>query len=236
MRIERIGEATLYLADCRDVLPMLDRQAAIVTDPPYGINYQHGLRRGGRLMGTDGMSIMGDDQPFDPAPWLGFSECLFWGAEHFKHHLPSGGRWLVWDKRRPGVVRDQGCVENAWHSVGGVTRIFRHPWDGSDMHTERGDVRVHSNQKPVELMRWCLDFTTAGCVIDPYMGSGTTVIACGRFLIRCIGIECDPRCFDIACRRIEAAQRQGDLFTAFPPADDPEDARMADLFADLAAD
>jgi len=236
VRVEHIGDATLYLADCRDVLPTLDRRAAIVTDPPYGISYQHGSRRHGLLMGTDGMCIMGDGQRFDPSPWLDFAECLFWGAEHFKERLPAGGRWLVWDKRRLGVVRDQGCIENAWHSTAGVTRIFRHPWDGADMHTERGQVRVHSNQKPVDLMAWCLEFTEADLIVDPFMGSGTTILACRRAGLRCVGIECDPLHFNVACHRVTEAYRQGELFTAWAPAEPPEDERMRDLFADLAAD
>ena len=105
-----IGDCRLILGDCLEVLPLLGKVDAIVSDPPYGISYQHGARRGGRLMGTDGMAIHGDDQPFDPSPWLSAaSECLFWGAEHFKRRLPEGGRWLVWNKRRPGVVTRSCC-------------------------------------------------------------------------------------------------------------------------------
>lgn len=207
-----IGNAQLWLGDCRDVLPTVGAVEAVITDPPYGIGYRHGARKGGRLMGTDGMAIVGDDQPFDPAPWLAMGECLFWGAEHFKSRLPDGGRWLVWNKRRPGVVRDQGCVENAWHSVDGVTRLFTHIWDGADMGPERGQERVHSNQKPIDVMRWCLGFTTAQTILDPYMGSGTTGIAALQLGRRFVGIEIDPAHFATACRRIEDAQRQGDMF------------------------
>jgi site-specific DNA-methyltransferase (adenine-specific) len=107
-RTETIGDATLYLGDCMALRDSLPPVGAVVTDPPYGISYKHGARAGGRLMGTDGMAIAGDDKPFDPAPWLTYGECLFWGAEHFKNRLPDGGRWLVWNKRRLGVVRDQG--------------------------------------------------------------------------------------------------------------------------------
>jgi site-specific DNA-methyltransferase (adenine-specific) len=225
-RVEHIGSATLYLGDSLALLDGLPRSAGVVADPPYGISYCHGARGGGRLMGTDGLAIVGDDRPFDPAPWLTFSESLFWGAEHFKHRLPSGGRWLVWDKRRPGVVRDQGCVENAWHSVAGVTRIFRHPWDGADTHTERGEARVHSNQKPVDLLSWCLGFVEATTIIDPFMGSGTTGIACARHARKFIGIEIEPRYFDIACRRIEEAQRQGDFLRNALPSKKPTQEAM----------
>ena len=215
-RIERIGDCTLYLGDCREILPTIGKVDAVVTDPPYGIGYCHGARRGGKLQGTDGMSIGGDDEPFDPTPFLRWP-CLLWGAEHFRSRLPEGGRWLVWNKRRPLVVRDQACVENAWCSVPGVARIFHHVWDGADMQSERGE-RTHSNQKPVELLRWCVEFfPDAETILDPFMGSGTTGVACVKLGRKFIGIEIEPRYFDISCRRIEEAYRQPDLFVS-PPA------------------
>lgn len=208
LRKEVIGDATLYLGDCLSILPTLGPVDAVVTDPPYGIGYCHGARAGGRLMGTDGRTIVGDDKPFDPSPWLNF-ECLFWGAEHFKTRLPAGGRWLVWDKRRPGITRDQADVECAWHSKGGVARIFHHPWDGADLGAERGDIRHHSNQKPVALMEWCLRFSLAtNRILDPFMGSGTTGVACANLGRKFIGIEIEPKYFDIACRRISLAMNQ----------------------------
>lgn len=224
MRVERIGDATLYLGDCREILPKLGKVDAVVTDPPYGINYRHGARKGGRLMGTDGMGIVGDDKPFDPSPFLEW-ECLFWGAEHFKTRLPEGGRWLVWYKRRAGVVRDQGCVENAWHSEGGVTRPIHHPWDGADMGHERGQDRVHSNQKPIDVMTWCLGFVAGHAILDPFMGSGTTGVACAKLGRKFIGVEIEPKYFDIACKRIQAAYDEPRL----PGLDQPKPTQEAML-------
>jgi site-specific DNA-methyltransferase (adenine-specific) len=217
-RIETIGDATLYLGDCLEILPTLGKVDAVVTDPPYGIAYQHGARKGGRLMGTDGMAIAGDDKPFDPSPWLPLGECLFWGAEHFKNRLPDGGRWLVWNKRRVGVVRDQGCVENAWCSNPGVTRLIDHPWDGADLGRERGTPRVHSNQKPIDVMAWSIGFVEGQTILDPYMGSGTTGVACVAAGRAFVGIEIDPVHFSAACRRIEEAYKQPRLFAEPKPA------------------
>jgi site-specific DNA-methyltransferase (adenine-specific) len=216
-REEIIGDCRLILGDCLEILATLGKVDAVVTDPPYGISYQHGARRGGRLMGTDGMSITGDDKPFDPSPWLPLGECVLWGAEHFKNRLPDGGRWLVWNKRRVGVVRDQGCVENAWCSNDGVTRLIDHPWDGADLGPERGQPRVHSNQKPVNVMRWSIGFVGGEAILDPFMGSGTTGIACLNLGRKFIGIEIEPKYFDIACRRIEEAYKQPRLFAELRP-------------------
>lgn len=214
-RVEQLSEnVTLYCGDSAELYASLPREAGVCSDPPYGINYQHGTRRGGRKMGTDGCAIVGDDKPFDPAPWLQFRETLVWGAEHFKSRLPDGGRWLVWNKRRVGVVRDQGSVENAWHSVAGVTRLIDHPWDGADLGCERGQPRVHSNQKPVEVMVWCLGFMSSQHIIDPFMGSGTTGVACVRQGLAFTGIEIDERHFDNACRRVAEEISRPRLFSA----------------------
>jgi site-specific DNA-methyltransferase (adenine-specific)/modification methylase len=217
-RVEHLAEGvTLYLGDCLDILSLIQEAAACVTDPPYGISYCHGGRRGGALMGTDGLSIVGDDKPFDPSPWLmEYDECLFWGAEHFKNRLPHGGRWLVWNKRRIGVVRDQGCVENAWCTNPGVTRLIDHPWDGADMGRERGQARWHSNQKPIDVMRWSIGFVEAQTILDPFMGSGTTGIAAVNLGRRFIGIEIDESHFVNACRRISEALKQPDMFIERP--------------------
>lgn len=92
-REEIIGDCRLILGDCLEILPTLGKVDAVVTDPPYGISYQHGARRGGKRMGTDGMAIAGDDKPFDPSPWLPLGECLFWGGRAFQE--PSARWWPV---------------------------------------------------------------------------------------------------------------------------------------------
>ena len=233
-RIERIGSAELHLADCREVLPTLSGVDAVVTDPPYGIGYVHGVG-GGRLARSTSfanIAIVGDDTLFDPTQWLGYRQVILWGANHFASCLPDASRWLTWDKREGICSNDQADCEHAWTNLGGPARMMRHLWNGMLKASERGDIRVHPTQKPVVLMAWCVDMTS-GTVLDPFMGSGTTGVACARLGRRFIGIEIEPRYFDIACRRIEEAQRQPDLFVR-DAADDAYDRSMRDLFEEAA--
>lgn len=230
-RIERIGVTTLYLGDSREILPALPRPWAIVSDPPYGQSLATSKRyavkpvRGGKPAGRVGanvitskerISILGDDAPFDPAWLLELSDnVLLWGAHKFWGRLPADtGRLLFWDKRPNGVVRYQGCGEMAWHNRPGVVRVFRHLWDGICVQAgSRSDIkggRQHPTQKPVALMEWCLGQVgaeTTSTVADPYMGSGSTGIACVRRGVPFVGVEMVAAHFDTACRRIEEAER-----------------------------
>lgn len=221
-REEQIGDCRLILADCRDVT--LLSAATIICDPPYGINYNHfgaharfsgvGLTKAARERGN--WPIIGDDKPFDPSPWLEFSNVILWGADHFHQHL-RGGRWLAFDKLAGMPPWDSFCdVEFAWHSRPGAARLFSFRWKGiaCDKRGEANGLREHPTQKPIALMRWCIEQSGAASgslIVDPYMGSGTTGIACSQLGYPFIGIEMEPKYFDIACRRIEQAYRQGDL-------------------------
>jgi site-specific DNA-methyltransferase (adenine-specific) len=223
-RVERIADALLVLGDCRQIAPRLPRPDAIVTDPPYGIGYVMGaVARSGLHSGEKWglhrlnalLPIVGDDQPFDPAPWLdGADHVLLWGANHYAARLPHG-RWLAWNKLGGMQPWDSFSeVEFAWHNRRGADRIFSHLWKGL-CQSGAGVKRDHPTQKPVELMEWCLE--QAGnprSVLDPYIGSGTTGVACLRRGVRFIGIEIEPRYFDVACRRIAEAARQPSLFDA----------------------
>jgi len=212
--IETIGDAVLYLGDCREILPELEGVDALVTDPPYGISFAH-AGGGGKLARSTsfgGVSIVGDDQPFDPAPWLAFPEVVLWGANHFASRLPDASRWLTWDKRDGVCSNDQADCEHAWTNLGGPARIKRHLWNGMLKQSERGVVREHPTQKPIAVMEWCVEQTSGHVVLDPYMGSGTTGMACVKLGRKFIGIEIEPKYFDIACRRIEEAWKQPRLF------------------------
>lgn len=203
------GGITIYHGDCGAVAAELGRAFAVVSDPPYGIKlstkYGGGIRRGAYAVpGKNFAPVHGDDAPFDPAPWLEYPFALLWGAEHYATRLPERGRWLVWDKRC-GVIpaRTQGDCEFAWCSDVGVARMFRHMWDGMVKASERGIPRQHPTQKPVELMQWCLGFAPETLpVLDPFIGSGTTLLAAKNLGRRAVGIEIEERYCEIAAQRL----------------------------------
>ena len=246
-RREVIGNATLYLGDCYDLDCPEICADAIITDPPYGQkqNTNVGGKGGSRAYSihdkrrktaagihSTGIAtrfpdgIVGDGRPFDPDPWLVNSSIpvIFWGAHKFYDRLPHGGGWLLWDKVQTGKIRDQGDGEAAWINRDRPMRIFRLLWDGVCVGSEArhevtaGQRRVHPTQKPEALMRWCI--TQAGpaeTIFDPYMGAGSTGVAAIQLGRKFVGIEIVPEYFDIACERIENAQRQGRLFPDPPP-------------------
>ena len=212
----QIGGCTLYLADCNDVLPLLPRADAVVTDPPYGIGFQKGAGGRGKHNVRNQDLIIGDDEPFDPTTWLDFDDVILWGANHYAARLPHG-RWIAWDKLAGLPEFDSfSDVEFAWRKGRGKDRVFNHRWKGVCRASENGGERVHGMQKPIALMVWCIEKIKGGTILDPFMGSGTTGVACVKLGRKFIGIEIDPEYFDIACRRIEAAYAQPDLFVAAP--------------------
>jgi len=209
-RIEQIGDATLYLGDCRDILPTLGPVDAVVTDPPYGIG------RDGKPQST---SSHGGHKGYAPLGWDAgrphravFDSILaiapiqaIWGGNYFADMLPPSSKWLSWDK---GQRIDQADAELAWTNLTGALRV---------MTLNRAEIAKdgaeHPTQKPVRLMEWTLAQVGAqGTVLDPFMGSGSTGIACVRRGCAFIGIEREPSYFDIACRRIDEAYKQPRLF------------------------
>lgn len=214
----QIGLATLYLGDCREILPGLDRVDAVVTDPPYGMKWNTDSSRfsGGEPSSafkrgrgrSDWGEIAEDDKPFDPSPWLAFPKVIMWGSNHYATRLPVGTT-LVWIKRSDsGFGSFLSDAEIAWMKGGHGVYCRRDTSLAS--HTRE---RFHPTEKPVMLMRWCIEKTgDAETILDPFMGSGTTGVAAVSMGRKFIGIEREPKYFEIACRRIEDAQRQGDFF------------------------
>lgn len=207
-RKEVIGDCTLYLGDCLEVMPALGPVDAVVTDPPYGIGAHKGTGKYGKQRGFVGYW----DNEAPDLSCLPKVPAIIWGGNYF--HLPPRRAFFIWDKGAGFKGRDFAECEQAWCSFDANARIFRHD------PLAKGDYRdkKHPTQKPVALMEWCLGFVPdADTILDPFMGSGTTLVACAKLGRKGIGIELDPDYFDIACRRVEEAYRQPDLFIA-PPA------------------
>lgn len=179
---------TIYHGDCADALPLVppDTVDLLLTDPPYGIDYQSSPRWNGRR-------VAGDDNEFDPAPWLAFGRCVFFGADNFAHLLPPSRGWIVWEKRG-GVDSTQSGLrvpdaELAWTNVTARHRVFRQLWAGP--MRQGGEPFLHPTQKSVALMLWIVEqWTKPGdLVFDPYMGSGPVARACADLGRRYIGVE-----------------------------------------------
>jgi DNA modification methylase len=215
MRREIIGSCELILGDCREVLPTLPKVDAVVTDPPYGTqdlwkkptvpkNRKWHLFGEGHINGWDVHSPIVADLP----TYAG--QCIIWGGQFYD--LPPSRSWLVWNK----IIRNfsTGVCELAWTNL--ETPIDAFDYSHGQLATEG---KQHPTQKPLPLMKWCVE-KTHGMVLDPFMGSGTTGVACVKLGRSFIGIEREPKYFDIACRRIEQDYRQPDLFVA-PPAPRP---------------
>lgn len=214
-----IGNAELWHGDCREVLPLLPPTVVIVSDPPYGIAYVPNKAlgkayKGNKALPNQGM-VHGDDEAFKPGHLLTFEQAILFGADHYAQELPRG-RWLAWDKLGGQDTYGDSFsdVEYAWHSKTGAARIFRMVWKGmcQGAGKDKGTRRTHPTQKPVDLMEWCiLQAGRPAVVCDPYMGTGATGVAAMNLGLRFVGVEIHRPYFDIACERLEAAQRQAPL-------------------------
>jgi site-specific DNA-methyltransferase (adenine-specific)/modification methylase len=218
-----IGNATLYLGDCRDILPTLGKIDAVVTDPPYGIG-EAGGNAAKRQRKTGGNSkALADQRVYDALDWddepisgeliamvraAGNWQIIFGGNYY---DCPPTSCWLVWDKENG--ANDFADCELAWTNLPKAVRRIKYLWNGMLRANgeERGD---HPTQKPIGVMKWAIGHLpeTSSTILDPFMGSGTTGVAAVQMGRKFIGIEREPKYFDIACKRIEDAQKQGDLF------------------------
>jgi site-specific DNA-methyltransferase (adenine-specific)/modification methylase len=206
----------LILGDCLEVMPALGKVDAVVTDPPYGIG-ESGAKSASRakLAKADIYAHKDwDNSTADEAIALavGISKsAIVFGGNYY--NLPPTSCWLVWDKQNTGDFAD---CELAWTNLDKAVRRIYWRWNG--MIRKGNDVREHPTQKPVGVMEWCINHLpdTAETILDPFMGSGTTLVACAKLGRKGIGIELDPDYFEIACKRVQAAYDQPDLFVAPP--------------------
>lgn len=224
-RIEIIGNATLYLGDCRDILPTLPKVDAVITDPPYGIAYVSDWRK----RGSTEMLANDDTAPTDAVADM--AELLQeGGAMYLATRFDVAAQWndavrasglklktpIFWDKGN----HTSGDLEG---DFGAQVEIFifahkgRHKLRGQRLanlwRIPRDPAGEHPTPKPVSLMERMVSCSTdeGSLILDPFMGSGSTGVACMNLNRRFIGCEVEPKYFDIACRRIEDAQRQGRL-------------------------
>lgn len=197
---------TIYNGDCREILPEIPKVDLVLTDPPYGIAHPTDYKSRGRGKLADCRDyprVYDDDKPFDPKLLLSLNvPTLLFGANYFADRLPPSSGWIVWDKCRPDTL-DQASCELAWTNFVKGTRVFHFMWHG--MLRASDEELYHPTQKPIALMNWILNlrWTPAGTVLDPYFGSGSTLVACklsGRY---CIGIEINKAYCDIAIKRLQ---------------------------------
>lgn len=209
-----IGDAELWHGDCREVLPGLPLHDLLLTDPPYGIGRDGKPPSTSSHGGHKGYEFMGWDADAPPAWLFGLmhekaANLIIWGANYYPQHLRPSMGWLVWDK---GQRISQSDCELAYSTLDKALRSMT-----LNRAAIAQDGAVHPTQKPVQVMAWCLDFADdAQTVLDPFMGSGTTGVACAQLGKAFTGIERERKYFDIACERIAAAQAQGRMFTESP--------------------
>ena len=204
----------IWLGDCRVILPTLSEISAIVTDPPYGVSWD-GVHAKDRIhsqnFSRSGVEakIYDDDEPFDPQPILAVGcPIALTGAQHFYDRLPAGGSLHCWNKIGEYKRLDQSDADMIWCSIPQACRIFHLVWRGLCRHVEKNEKFKHPTQKPVALMAWMIGLCgNPQTICDPYMGSGSTLVAAKRMNRRAIGIELREDYAEAAANRL----RQGVL-------------------------
>ena len=254
IREERIGGQRLILGDCLEVMPGLGRFDAVVTDPPYsvsvaGSSYTQNRRKGRRNLdffkGDDDWQMMtetvgraiaaaAERDPKAIVAWCGHRQIGRIVSQLEKMGFKS--RLLFWRKSCPAPAPTgagfTSAVEQAvyayrpgraWNGTQYTHNIF----DADSYRFGQPGKVAHPTQKPLALIEWNVRLLTydASTILDPFMGSGTTLVACQRIGRLGTGIEIDPDYFEIACRRVEAAAAQPDLFIA-PPEAAPEQSAL----------
>lgn len=220
-------ETILHLGD-NTQLDHKQKITALVSDPPYGGNFDTDYTRfSGGLSPSrnhhqrsevplaerrhlyeskEWQGIVGDNQPFDPTPWLKYPKVVLFGYQFFAQHLPLGTT-LVWNKKRPNQLGTfLSDAELAWQKGGKGVYLFNHVWHGFDRETERGKT-LHPSQKPVALFEWIykrLKLKPGQWVYDPFMGCGASGVAAMRMGLNFVGAEIVPAYFEIAQERIKA--------------------------------
>lgn len=178
----------------------------VYTDPPYGIDHS-GKGIEGATGGNDFGEILGDkdvqiakDVYSLTVSMFPHASIIFWGANYYPTALSDGYGWIVWDKQREGDTFSG--AEIAYANRGTRVDVFRHQWHGMIKASEHGESRVHPTQKPIALASWCFDnYGKPETVLDLFLGSGSTLIACEQTDRTCYGMELDPKYVDVIRKR-----------------------------------
>lgn len=201
------GGIVIYHADCRTILPLLPKVDLVLTDPPYGMNWNTDHTRfttgpNGHGPGRKSMQqhprVANDCYAFDPAAWLAFPKVILWGYLHFANQLPTGSI-LIWLKRYDEAFGSfLSDADLAWMKGGQGIYCKR----DLSLYGESTN-RLHPTQKPLPLMRWCIEIAgKSETILDPFMGSGTTLRASKDLGRRAIGIEINEAYCEIAAKRL----------------------------------
>jgi len=210
---------TIYHGDCREILPELPKVDLMLTDPPYGIgaSTKSFMRKGKQT----GASKCASGMKYEPSKWdnkkvnisiilscinKGAFSCI-WGGNYYK--LPPVPSWLVWDKET-GNNR-YADAELAWTNYGCAVRLKQHLWKG--MLRKGKEPRNHPTQKPLEIITWCIVLCPdiPQIILDPFMGSGTTLRAAKDLQRKCIGIEIEEKYCEIAAKRLAKGSKKEDI-------------------------
>lgn len=197
----------LHLGDCLEYMRGMNRDgiAAVVTDPPYGID----INKSNRLSVSRGFGAQtwDSERPYIAVKKIidtfGNGPIVLWGGNYFSSILSDSRGWLVWDKLNDN--RDFGEAELAWTNMDKVIRTYK------KFPVKMDGGKLHPTQKPIEVMKWCLEYAevpNGATVFDPFMGVGSTGVACMMTGRNFIGCEIDKNYFDIAQRRIALAAAQ----------------------------
>jgi DNA modification methylase len=188
--------ATIYHGDCREILPQIGIVDLVLTDPPYGIGFAAQPTKWQRRAGQKAES-WDDSAPIETVMGLIYvgRKVVIWGGNYFP--LPLSRGWLTWFK--PDAPPSMASVELAWTSVNQNARQISH-----SISATNGERVGHPTQKPLAVMKWSIVQVcgSAGCILDPFMGSGTTLRAAKDLAIKSIGIEIEEKYCEIAVKRL----------------------------------
>jgi len=212
-----IGKHRLLCGDstCSDTVAKLmngEKADMVFTDPPYGIN---AVSKSGVLKESYGVDILGDSNTNAACDAFSLIYSLYpnathiwWGANHYSldAKLPNAKCWLTWDKQEKNNHIDQADCELAWTNINSPARIFHHLWAGFRRDSEKGEKRVHPTQKPIQLISEILQHfkkVKSELILDLFLGSGSTMVACEQLKRKCYGMELDPKYCQVIIDRMK---------------------------------